>query len=185
MLVMTPAQCGQGHQHSTGKDTNTASAGPSKNKSLWNDARYGDEATGKDDDHDNDAMHTDVLQKCLGWADASLQCWGQCQRDEGEEASATLMTTPAQRRQRRQRDACKDASAMRARTPAQCRQNHQRKIGRTQEPSRRGTAPVTATKTTDNNNEPMTTPRTLMCHDCIVTGRHQFTMLTATWVQCG
>jgi hypothetical protein len=60
MLVMTPAQCGQGRQHNAGKDTNAASAGPSEAKSPENGARYGNEATGKDDDHDNDAMHTDV-----------------------------------------------------------------------------------------------------------------------------
>ncbi len=93
--------------------------------------RYGDEATGKDNDHDNNATHTDVLRLYLGWADANLQCWGQCQRNEGKKASATLVTTPAQRRQRQQHNACKDASATQARTPAQRRQNHQRKIGRT------------------------------------------------------
>ncbi len=58
--------------------------------------RYGNEATGKDDDHDNNATHTDVSRLCFGWADANLQCWGQCQRNEGKEASATLVTMPAQ-----------------------------------------------------------------------------------------
>ncbi len=100
MLVMMLAQCGQGCQHNASKDTNAASARPSEAKSPWNDARYGNEATGEDDDHDNDAMHTDVSRLCLGWADASLQCWGQCQRDEGKEASTTLVTTPAQHWQR-------------------------------------------------------------------------------------
>ncbi len=119
---MTPAQCSQGHQHNASKDTNIASAGPSEAKSPWNNARYGNEATGKDDDHDNNAMHMDVLRLCLGCADASLQCWGQCQRDEGKEASATLVTTPAQRWQRQQHDVCKDASATWARTPAQRQQ---------------------------------------------------------------
>jgi hypothetical protein len=76
MLVMMQAQCGQGCQHIAGKDTNAASTGPLKAKLPWNNARYGNEAMGKDDDHDNNAMHTDMLQLCLGWADASLQCWG-------------------------------------------------------------------------------------------------------------
>jgi hypothetical protein len=60
MLVMMPAQCGQGRQHNVGKGTNAASAGPSEAKSPWNNARYGNEATGKDNDHDNNATHTDV-----------------------------------------------------------------------------------------------------------------------------
>jgi hypothetical protein len=74
---------------------------------------------GKDNDHNNNAMHTDVSRLCLGWADASLRCWGQCQQDEGKEANATLVTTPAQRRKRQQRNACKDASVTRAMTHAQ------------------------------------------------------------------
>jgi hypothetical protein len=98
-------------------------------------------------------MHTDVLRLCLSWADASLQCWGQCQHNEGKEASAMLVTTLVQCRQRQQRNACKDASATRARTPAQRWQNHQCKICRTSRPSRQGTVPVTATKTTDDDNE--------------------------------
>ncbi len=61
MLVMMPAQCGQGRQHNVDKNTNAASAGPSEAKSPRNNARYGNEATGKDDDNDNDAMHMDVL----------------------------------------------------------------------------------------------------------------------------
>jgi hypothetical protein len=126
MLAMTPAQCGRGHQHNAGKNTNTASAGPSKAKSPWNDAAYGNEAPGKDDDHDNNAMHTDVLQLRRGWADASLRCWGQCQCNEGKEASMTWATTPAQRWRQQQRNACEDASATWASTPAQCRQNRQR-----------------------------------------------------------
>ncbi len=129
MLVMMLAQCGQGPKHNASKDTNAASAGPSEAKSLQNNARYSNEATGKDNDHDNNATHMDVLQLCLGWADASLRCWGGCQHNEGKEASAMLVTTPAQRRHQ-QRNACKDASVTRARTPAQHRQNHQRKIGR-------------------------------------------------------
>ncbi len=60
MLVMTPVQCGQGRQHNAGKDTNAASAGPSEAKSPWSNARYGNEATGKDDDHDNNATQTDA-----------------------------------------------------------------------------------------------------------------------------
>jgi hypothetical protein len=115
------AMCGQGRQHNAGKDTNSASAGPTEAMSPWNNARYSNEATGKDNDHDNNATLTDVSRLCLGWADASLQCWGQCQRNEGKEASATLVTTPVQRRQTRagcvhghQRDAGKDACA----TPA-------------------------------------------------------------------
>jgi hypothetical protein len=59
--VIMPVQCGQGRQHNAGKDTNAASTGPAEAKSPWNDTRYGDEAKGKGDDHDNDAMHTDVL----------------------------------------------------------------------------------------------------------------------------
>ncbi len=80
---MTPVQCGQGRQHNAGKDTNAASAGPAEAKSLWNNARYSNEATGKDD-HDNDAMNTDVSQLCLGWADVffSLHFWGKFQRNE-------------------------------------------------------------------------------------------------------
>ncbi len=73
---MTPVQCGQGRQHNAGKDTNAASAGPAEAKSLWNNARYSNEAT-DEDDHNNDATNTDVLQLCLGWAD-----WGRFQRDE-------------------------------------------------------------------------------------------------------
>ncbi len=130
-MVMMPAQCGQGCQHNTGKDTNAASARPSEAKSLWNNTRYSNEAMGEDDDHNNDATHMDASRLCLGWADASLQCWGRCQCNEGKEASATLVTMPVLCRQRQQRDACKDTSATRARTPAQCRQNRQRKIGRT------------------------------------------------------
>jgi hypothetical protein len=122
MLVMTPAQCGQGRQHNAGKDTNAASAWPFEDKSPWNDGRYGNEARGKDNDHDNDATHTDVSRLCLGWADASLRCWGWCQRNEGKEANATLVTMSAQRWKRWQHNACKDASAMQAMTPAQCRQ---------------------------------------------------------------
>jgi hypothetical protein len=122
MLVITPVQCGQRCQHNAGKDTNAASAGPSEAKSPWNNARYGDEATGKDNDHDINATHTDVSRLCLGWADASLRCWGRCQRNEGKEANATLVTTPAQRRKRPQRDACMDASTTWVMTPAQCRQ---------------------------------------------------------------
>jgi hypothetical protein len=49
MLVMMPAQCGQGRQHNAGKDTNAASAGPAEAKSPWNDTRYGNEAKGKDE----------------------------------------------------------------------------------------------------------------------------------------
>jgi hypothetical protein len=79
---MTPAQCGQGCQHNTGKDTNAASAGPTEAKSPWNNARYGNEATGKDSAHHNDATNMDALRLCLGWADAILQCWGRCQRNE-------------------------------------------------------------------------------------------------------
>ncbi len=115
-------QCDQGLQHNASKDTNAASAGPSEAKSPWNNARYGNEAMGKDDDYDNNATHTDMSQLCLGWADASLQCWGQCQCDEGKEANATLVTMPAHCRQRRQRNACKDASVMPVMTPAQRRQ---------------------------------------------------------------
>jgi hypothetical protein len=66
MLVMIPAQCGQGRQHNASKDTNAASAGPSEAKSPWNGARYGNEAMGKDNDHDNNATHTDVSQLSLG-----------------------------------------------------------------------------------------------------------------------
>jgi hypothetical protein len=62
MLAMTPAQCGQGSQHNAGKDANAELAGPSKAKSPWNDAGYSNEATGKDNDHSNNATHTDVLQ---------------------------------------------------------------------------------------------------------------------------
>ncbi len=61
MLVMTPVQCGQGRQHNASKYTNAASARPSEAKSPWNNAKYGYEATSKDDDHDNKAKHTDVL----------------------------------------------------------------------------------------------------------------------------
>jgi hypothetical protein len=73
---MTPVQFSKGHQHNAGKDTNAASAGPAEAKSLWNNARYSNEATGEDD-HNNDAKNTEVSQLCLGWAD-----WGQFQRDE-------------------------------------------------------------------------------------------------------
>jgi hypothetical protein len=122
---MTPAQCGQGCQHNAGKDANAVSAGPSKAKSPWNNAGYGNEATGKDDDHDDDPMHTDVLRLHCRWADASLQCCGQCQCNEGKKASATWAMTPAQCWQRQQRNACKDARATWAMTPAQRRQNRQ------------------------------------------------------------
>jgi hypothetical protein len=152
MLVMTPVQYGQGRQHNAGKDTNAASDGPSEAKSPWSNARYSNEATGKDDDHDNATMHMDVSRLCLGWAYASLRCWGQCQRNEGKEVSATLVTMPAQC-WHWQRNACKEASVTQARTPAQLWQSHQRKIGWTWGPSCQGTAPVTATKTTDNDNE--------------------------------
>jgi hypothetical protein len=131
MLVMMPAQRSQGRQHKASKDTNAPSAVPSEAKTPWNDARYGYETMGKEDAHDNDATHTDELELCLGWADASLQCWGQCQSNEGKEASATLVTMPAQHQQRQQCDACMDASTTWARTPAQRRQNHQCKIGQT------------------------------------------------------
>jgi hypothetical protein len=65
MLVMTPAQCGQGCQHNAGKDTNAKSARLSEAKSPWNDARYGNETTGKDNDHDNNAMRTGVATVSL------------------------------------------------------------------------------------------------------------------------
>jgi hypothetical protein len=61
MLAMTPAQCGQERQHNAGKDANAASAGPSKAKSPWNDTGYSNETTGKDDDHDINATHTNML----------------------------------------------------------------------------------------------------------------------------
>jgi hypothetical protein len=96
MLVMTLAQCGQGCQHNASKDTNATFAGPSEAKSPWNNAKYGNEIMDKDNDHNNDTTHTNVSRLCLCWADASLQCWGQCQRDEGKEANATLTTTPTQ-----------------------------------------------------------------------------------------
>ncbi len=119
---MMLAQCGQGCQHNASKDTNATSAGPSEAKSPWNNARYGNETTGKDDDYNNNATHIDVLRLCLCWADISLQCWGQCQHNEGKEANATLVTTPAQHQKRQQHNACKDASAMRVMTPAQRQQ---------------------------------------------------------------
>jgi hypothetical protein len=170
MLVMTPVQCGQGCQHNTGKDTNAASARPPEAKSPRNNARYGDEATGKDDDHNNTTTHTDVLQLCLGWADASLQCWGQCQHDEGKEASATLVTMPVQ---------CDINSAMLARTPARRRQGRLRNAGKTtsarlarheshvagERRRLRQQKPQTTTMST------MMTPRTLTCHDCTVMRR--------------
>jgi hypothetical protein len=109
-------QCSQGRKHNAGKETNTASAGPSEANGLRNDTRYGNEATGKDDDHDNNATV------------ASLRGWEQCQSYEGKEARATLVTTPVQRRHQ-QCNACKDASATRAMMPVQRQQNHQHKIG--------------------------------------------------------
>jgi hypothetical protein len=105
MLTMTPAQCGQGCQYNASKNANAALAGPSKAKSPWNNARYGNEATGKDDDHDNDATHMDVSGLRCGWADASLRCWGQFQCNEGKEASGTWTTMPAQRWQQQQGNA--------------------------------------------------------------------------------
>jgi hypothetical protein len=48
MLAMTPMHVAK---HSTGKDANAASPGPSKAKWPWNNTKYGNEATGKEDDH--------------------------------------------------------------------------------------------------------------------------------------
>jgi hypothetical protein len=48
MLVILPAQCRQGCQRNTNKDTSAASAGPLETKFLGNKAKYGNNATGND-----------------------------------------------------------------------------------------------------------------------------------------
>jgi hypothetical protein len=50
MLTMMPAQCRQGCQRNTNKDTSAALARPLKAKLLWTDAGYGNEATGDDEE---------------------------------------------------------------------------------------------------------------------------------------
>jgi hypothetical protein len=68
MLVITPAQCGQGRQRNVGKDTSAASAGPSKTKLPWNNAGYGNEAMGNNKEHNKDTTYADVLQLRRDWA---------------------------------------------------------------------------------------------------------------------
>jgi hypothetical protein len=48
MLVIPPAQCGQGCQCNADKDTSAALAGPLETKFLGNKAKYGNNATGND-----------------------------------------------------------------------------------------------------------------------------------------
>jgi len=168
---MMPAQCGQGRQHNAGKDANAASAGSSKAKSPWNNAGYDNEATGTDNDHDNNTMHTDVLRLRCGWADTSCNAGG--------DASAMRAKRPAQRGQQRQCNAGNNNNAMLAWMPVQNGQRHQRNAGKTAssrlaghegqvagEPRRlRQQKPQTTTMSL------VTTPHMLMFHDCVVMGQ--------------
>ncbi len=52
MLAMMPACVAK---HSTGKDANAALIGPSKAKLPWNNVVYSNKATGKEDDHNDNA----------------------------------------------------------------------------------------------------------------------------------
>jgi hypothetical protein len=94
-------------------------AGPSKAKSPWNIARYSYKATGKEDDHNNNATYPDVSRLHRSWADTSLQCWWHCGCDKGGNASATRVKKPVQHGQRCQRKASNKDSTMLAMTPAQ------------------------------------------------------------------
>ncbi len=67
MRPRTPAQHQQRHQRCIRRTIKKQVTVES-----WNNARYGNEAMGKNDDHDNDATHMDVSRLRLGWADASL-----------------------------------------------------------------------------------------------------------------
>jgi hypothetical protein len=104
VLAMTPACVAK---HSAGKDAIAALVGPSKAKLPWNNVGYSDKATGKEDDHNNNAMNADMSRLRRGWADASLQCWRQCRGGKGGNASAIRAKT---------------LSKMQAMTPAQHQQ---------------------------------------------------------------
>jgi hypothetical protein len=83
---------------------------PSKVKSPWNNAGYGNKATGKEDDHKVNATYTDVSRLHRGWADTSLQCWQQCGGNEGSNASTMRAKMPARHGQQRQRNASNNDS---------------------------------------------------------------------------
>jgi hypothetical protein len=72
MLMILPAQCGQGCQCNSSKDASAASAGPLKTKWPWNDAGYGDKAMGNKEEHDKDAAYAKVFQLHHDEADACL-----------------------------------------------------------------------------------------------------------------
>jgi hypothetical protein len=92
MLAMTPVCVAK---HSAGKDANAASGRPSKAKLPWNNVGYSNKATGKKDDHNDNATYADMSRPRCGWADTSLQCWRQCGGNEGGNASAMRAKTPS------------------------------------------------------------------------------------------
>jgi hypothetical protein len=128
---------------------------------------------------------TRMCCNCVLVADASLRCWGRCQRNEGKEASAMLVTTPAQCRKKQQRTACKDAvgedaCAPPAKSPAQ------------DQPDMKAKSPGNGAGYSNKKPQMTTmstimTPRTLTCHDCIMTGRtpvfNAYGDAGATWVE--
>jgi hypothetical protein len=93
-----------------------------KEKLPWKNAGYAGKATGKENDHDNNAMYADVSRLHRGWADTSLQCWRQCGGNEGSDASAMRAKMPARDRQQRQCNAGTNNSAKPATMTAQCLQ---------------------------------------------------------------
>jgi hypothetical protein len=94
MLAMMPATCGQGRQCNAGKDTSTASAGPSKAKLLWSDAGDGNKAISNDKEMAR-TPHTPTCRDCGGTGQMPVQNAGSDAGDnEGENASTTKGRCP-------------------------------------------------------------------------------------------